>query len=244
MKKFLLLFLFLVNVIQAQSGKVIYAIQVSPSANTVKAEQKVLMETLLQNANLQEFQLLFNSTSSSFKSIESMNTLSAYEAQINTIAKLAFTSADEIYFDKNAQTEYIKKDDGLIVKDDNLSSNWTITTNSKLIGSYLCYEGILKRTFINRKGETKTKEIIAWFAPQLPYSYGPKDFHGLPGLILELYEDKTVYSAKNIELIKDEQNIYFPKGRTISKEEYEKKLESSAAGVIIGKKREKEKNSQ
>jgi GLPGLI family protein len=184
------------------------------------------------------------STSSSFKSIESMITLSAYEEQINTIAKLAFTSADEIYFNKKEEIEYIRKEDGMMVKDENLSSNWTLTTNSKLIGSYLCYEGILKRTFINRKGETKIEEIIAWFAPQLPYPYGPKNFHGLLGLILELHENKTVYSAKNIELIRDDQKIYFPKGKTISKEEYEKKLESSLGGVIIGKKREKEKNAQ
>lgn len=244
MKKYLLLFLLLVNLVQGQSGKVLYAIQVSPSANSVKTEQKVFIENLLKNANLQEFQLLFNSTSSSFKSTESMITLSAYEEQINTIAKLAFTSADEIYFNKKEQIEYIRKEDGLIVKDENLSSNWTLTTNSKLIGSYLCYEGILKRTFINRQGETKIEEIIAWFAPQLPYPYGPKNFHGLPGLILELHEKKTVYSAKNIELIRDDQKIYFPKGKTISKEEYEKKLESSLGGVLIGKKREKEQNSQ
>jgi GLPGLI family protein len=46
----------------------------------------------------------------------------------------------------------------------------------------------------------------------------------LPGLIVQLTENKTTYLASTIELNDIEISIDFPKGKTVSKEEYDKKL--------------------
>ena len=120
-----------------------------------------------------------------------------------------------------------KNTDGTILKNTTLNTNWQIQTESKIISSYLCYKAILKIPYVDRKGEARVNEITAWFAPSLPYSYGPKDYNGLPGLIVQLQERKTIYYAALISLTKDKEvKVDFPKGKTISEEEYTKKIMS------------------
>ena len=41
--------------------------------------------------------------------------------------------------------------------------------------------------------------VVAWFCPDLPYSFGPNGYCGLPGLILELQIRNGVYGVKRID---------------------------------------------
>ena len=66
---------------------------------------------------------------------------------------------------------------------------WTITGETKQIGRYLCREATSSYSFESYKGGTVTVPVTAWFAPQLPFPYGPNGYDGLPGLILELTEN-------------------------------------------------------
>lgn len=226
MKYVLTLLLFITNLVIAQSGQIVYSVHINSNANDVKFEQKEFLATLIEKANSQEFLLVFNATSSNFNMIEGMNSVSAYDDKIINIAKLAFTSAADIYYDKVNQIEFSKKTDGTILKNTTLTTNWEIQTESKIISSYLCYKAILNIPFINRFGESRVNEITAWFAPTLPYSFGPKHYYGLPGLILETTENKTTFLAIKITLNSEQIDIDFPKGKTITKEEYDKKLKA------------------
>ena len=44
----------------------------------------------------------------------------------------------------------------------------------------------------------KTDEVTAWYTPQIPVSQGPGEFWGLPGLILEINDDKTTILCTKI----------------------------------------------
>ncbi|MES2545687.1 MAG: GLPGLI family protein [Bacteroidota bacterium] len=224
MKYVLILLLFVTNFVIAQSGQVVYSVQISPNANDKKFEHKDFIAKLIEKATSQQFLLVFNATRSNFKMNEGMNNVSAYDDKIINIAKLAFTSSSDIYYDKENQIEFSKKTDGTILKNTTLNTNWEIQTESKIISSYLCYKAVLKIPFVNRKGEARVNEITAWFAPSLPYSFGPKHFYGLPGLILETTENKTTFLATKITFDSNEVKIDFPKGKTITKEDYDKKL--------------------
>jgi GLPGLI family protein len=58
--------------------------------------------------------------------------------------------------------------------------NWQIFSDStKLVGTYSCI--MAKQTFRGRN-------YIAWFAPNIPLSDGPWKLHGLPGIILDVYD--------------------------------------------------------
>ncbi len=177
-------------------------------------------------ANNQNFELNFSKNKSSFKLIEKVNLEAGFDAFEDQIAQLTYTSSSEIYYDNNIKMELQKTNNGQLLKNDKATQNWEITTDSRTIGTYLCYKAIQKSTFVNRKGETKTKEVIAWFAPSIPFNFGPKSFYGLPGLILELQEFKTVYYATKIDLAIKNNFITFPKGKTTTQEEYTKNLKA------------------
>ncbi len=64
--------------------------------------------------------------------------------------------------------------------------------------------------------------VTAWYTPQIPVSNGPGEYHGLPGLILEVNADKTVMLCTKIVMNPQEkQSIDKPKkGEAVSREEY------------------------
>ncbi|WP_299338330.1 GLPGLI family protein [uncultured Psychroserpens sp.] len=64
--------------------------------------------------------------------------------------------------------------------------------------------------------------VTAWYTPQIPVSTGPGEYHGLPGLILEVTADRTVMLCtkiimnpnKKLEIEKPE------KGEIVTRDEY------------------------
>ena len=95
------------------------------------------------------------------------------------------------------------------------SIKWELTREEKKIGNYKCYKAI---TFLNKK-----TKIEAWYSPEIPLSFGPKGFGGLPGLIIELKENNIIYYANKIALNKEKEFIIeFPeKEKIISKEKFD-----------------------
>jgi GLPGLI family protein len=67
--------------------------------------------------------------------------------------------------------------------------HWNILTDNKKLGNYSCQKATT--TFRGRDYE-------AWFTTEIPVSDGPWKFHGLPGLILEVYD-----SNKEVQFLFD-----------------------------------------
>lgn len=65
--------------------------------------------------------------------------------------------------------------------------------------------------------------IIAWYAPEIPINQGPDNYWGLPGLILEVSDGKTVILCSKIVMnTKEKAEIKEPKnGKAISQKEYD-----------------------
>lgn len=97
--------------------------------------------------------------------------------------------------------------------------NWKLTQETKTIAGYLCYKAT---TTVTRK--SKNIRVTAWYCPQLSVAFGPKDYNGLPGLILELDNSSMYYRATKIVLNpKEKVLIEKPtKGKIVSQEEYNK----------------------
>lgn len=70
------------------------------------------------------------------------------------------------------------------VKEKDIVFNWVITEETKKIGKYLCYKATTK----NFRG----RNYEVWFTYDIPVPTGPWKFHGLPGLILEVHDDKDI----------------------------------------------------
>jgi len=68
-----------------------------------------------------------------------------------------------------------------------------------------------------------TVEITAWFTPEIPVQHGPGEYGGLPGLILEVSDGKTIVLCSGIKLNpKDRTELKAAKkGDKVTQEEYD-----------------------
>lgn len=219
MKKILLLKLLFVTLYNhSQSIKVTYGVRVEKEVlDKSSAKIKDFMRTIVEEANSQKFNLVFTKKTSSF--IYQNDQLSKSDDKMISIAKSAFSSPNNIFIDFESARIIEKTDDSILIEDKMVTLNWEITNESKKINGYVCYKALLPSNPLN-----DARNVVAWFCPSLPYNNGPKHYYGLPGLILELKEYATTYLASKIELNNKESKITLPKGKTISREEYEKRL--------------------
>ncbi len=104
--------------------------------------------------------------------------------------------------------------------------------SSKKVGNYTCYKATTVQNAYNN-GVNLARPVTAWFSPELAYPFGPGDYAGLPGLILELVfeSQKVVVYADKITLnkakTKKDKGIKPPKkGIKVSEEAYNTMLKN------------------
>lgn len=85
---------------------------------------------------------------------------------------------------------------------------WTIKNEKKSIIGYNCEKAVT--TY-------KGRSYVAWYASDIPISNGPYSFNGLPGLILELYDDENNFHFTAVALDAKIQNIYIRNEESIYK---------------------------
>lgn len=207
-----------------KSGSVTYIIKPITLALKDNAKQKELVIEIIENAEKQKFVLEFNSHQSAFNHLEDLSNDELKENPIYQMASIRFTCDFNYFLDLNRNKEFFQKSDGSIIENNYSQKKWKITTESKKIDNYLCYKAVYEYDYLARFNKIKTRVITAWFAPSLPFSFGPKNYNDLPGLILELQDWDTTFLATKIEIFDKEIEINFPKGKTISQEEYDKKI--------------------
>lgn len=100
---------------------------------------------------------------------------------------------------------------------------WQITQEHKTIAGFKCIKAITEKEFNNsRTGKPQTRTIVAWFTPELPVSFGPKGYFGLPGLIVELYVTPTnKFYLTDLDFSSQDVKIEPPKkGKKVSEKEF------------------------
>lgn len=84
--------------------------------------------------------------------------------------------------------------------------------DQKIINGFLTY----KAKKIVKNVEGKHEEIIAWYAPELSFPFGPSIYSGLPGLIVQLQEREKMFVLSKIDFNTNEGLISEPnKGKII-----------------------------
>lgn len=231
MKKIIIFILLLANTAFSQtpiSGKVVYIINELKTLDhpNPDAKDSKIDEAINKEAKSHEFELKFNKSYSRFSLIEKVQIeeKNSVELIIKKLARSKYTSIFDFFIDKTNNSLIFNYQDGSLVKKEFEILNWELTDESKTIGEYLCFKAIHKKEYTGRDGKPKTKIIVAWYCPAIPFSYGPKEYYGLPGLIIELTEKGTTFYATNIELFETDIKIDLPKGKTISQLEYEQNI--------------------
>ncbi len=80
-----------------------------------------------------------------------------------------------------------------------------------------------KTNFMSDLDMPKETIVTAWYTPEIPVNQGPDKYWGLPGLILEINDGKTVVLCSKVVLNpKNKAEIKAPsKGKAISQEDYD-----------------------
>lgn len=92
--------------------------------------------------------------------------------------------------------------------DNGIKIDWNLSSDEKQIGNYKC-----KKATCSYRG----RNYIAWYSPDIALSEGPYIFTGLPGLILEIYDDKNQYmfSLNGLEQVEGYNPIYLPSDNVV-----------------------------
>lgn len=129
-----------------------------------------------------EFELVFNDSVSYFATSKKMilddRSFEKAAAKIISKGDYLLKKKDSILYVINDNVYYEKKSEII---------NWNVTNEKKIIQNLTCYKATKIKKVINQKG-TFNHQITAWFCLEIPYSYGPNEHNGLPGLIVELIE--------------------------------------------------------
>lgn len=93
--------------------------------------------------------------------------------------------------------QYIKDKKALVIDE---VYDIEITQETKKIQNFTCY-----KAHFYLKDEPHVPVRSVWFTPEIPFSYGPENYIGVPGLVLEIFvpTQKMTYAATKIEFNHD-----------------------------------------
>jgi GLPGLI family protein len=192
----------------------------------------------LQKQFQKTYTLYFTKTESTFKQNEE---LAAPQPQNNTGIVIQVTGnggGTDILYKNIAEKRFANKTEisgkRFLIKDQLEDYGWKLTGETKNIGIYTCYKATRSKEIKNIKylledGKDKktkemiTRETIAWYAPSIAVSNGPRKYWGLPGLILEIHEGKETIVCTEIILNPSEKmTIEEPsKGKKVTQEKFD-----------------------
>jgi GLPGLI family protein len=221
----LFIYVFFCFSICAQSGEIIYEAKTIPIGyekklrnDTISETQKASLRTILKKQPKVLYKLTFNANESCFNKQKVMKT----ENTGLNFAKIKIGKG--VYYTNSTKKKIINQKEygGQEFLITIPPYKWKLTQEKKQIGKYICYKATTAKYVEGRNGKMERK-VIAWYTTQIPYNFGPKEYNGLPGLILELQEDSLLFKATKISLLTDKEiEIEKPvKGKKVTQKEYD-----------------------
>lgn len=135
-----------------------------------------------------------------------------------------------------------------LIKDALPQLEWKMESETKQVGGYTCYKATAMKPvegsdFRNMRAKDDKKEvkkeqstnfmedfempkevlITAWYTPEIPVNQGPEGYWGLPGLILEVNDGKTIILCSKVVMnTKEKAEIKAQKvGKVVTQKEYD-----------------------
>lgn len=183
-----------------------------------------LYESILKELENLQYKLVFNKTESFFEEKASMISDEKKDVYMQELSR-AMSFNGKLY--TNIKTGLVlhqktMSSDVFLVESNVKDIKWNLTAETKKIDTYTCYKATTVTTIETIRGP-KEWLVTAWYAPNIPFSFGPTSYAGLPGLILEVEVNKLVFYAIKIELNKQtETDVKIPtKGKRITEKEFQ-----------------------
>lgn len=217
---------------QIQSGEIIYKIKndmdlemLGDTISLNEGSKKYLMEVLSKLDKAQkyfQYKLAFNREEAIYKDMNSIPNDNGIDL---SVASGTFGSG--IYYTnlkENLSFNQRKTFNKLWLIQRNLDDlSWKLKTGTKTIQGYDCKKAVIP--FFRSPSIQPIAEITVWYAPDLPFQFGPIHLFGLPGMILGVEFEHVFLYAAEITLHQKEMKFNRPsKGVIISEAEYIQKI--------------------
>lgn len=232
-----------------QTKTIMNDIQISGSNMT--PDLQASLEEKLKKGFEKTYELSFNKTESVYEEPQRLESPSGSSGAKMVVVNTSSSGDGKSY--KNIKDKTVLSEEDFFGKEFLVSDSlpkwdWKLVDETKKIGNFTCYKAIgvipvskkdIERyeKMKNKKSESKTvlftpsepkdRTITVWYTPEIPVSHGPGEYWGLPGLIMEVNDAKTVILCSKIVLNpKDKVVIKMPKkGKKVTKKEYEALIE-------------------
>lgn len=222
--------------------------------------EKIVQEAI-KKASEKQFLLIFNKTQSLY---EEQKSLEKPQMTDGTSVSISYSTAGKKYINTKEQTSIVEDEifgKEFLIVEPLVQPEWKLINESKKIGEYNCfkaeliipvsqkqveaYEEFLKKEEIKpalfKMDKPEDRIITVWYTPEIPVSFGPDNYWGLPGLILEVNDGRYLILCSKVTLSnKDKTIIKAPNtGEKVSQKKfdeiYKKKYDSmkNEDGVII-----------
>ena len=216
----LLIFFTAFSYTQEFQGKALYMSKVGVDKSFMDnprfGQYKSYMERMLKQNTEKDYVLHFNSTESIYREQEKLD-IDDGRGGFNWMAQYVGDNIGKLYKNTNDkvtinETEFMGR--FFLLTDPLVEHKWKMTGESKKIGKYTCYKATYEKEVeessfsfgsFNQSQNQNTKakkmrkvQVVAWFTPEIPIATGPSRYGGLPGLILEVSDDKTTLLCTQI----------------------------------------------
>ena len=185
--------------------------------------------------------LTFSKTESIYKEEERLESPNPAGMEVLIVS----SGGSDILYKNTKENRFVNQNESyskvFLIKDELKKHDWKLSGETKFIGDYKCFKAtkIIQRQVVksrisingdneekedkNKEPEMKDVEVLAWYTPDIPVNNGPADYHGLPGLILEVNDGNTTTICSKIVLNPEKKiTIKEPtKGKEISQEKYD-----------------------
>lgn len=212
---------------QAQTMKVTYSEKLDLAEKLESIDNPMIKQMVLEKAGSPKYYELI-----SHKGVSIYQKQNVEEERIDNGVTMIGAGGEDITYKNHNSNSYVKQTNfmsrNFLIQDVLPKHNWEITNETEKIGDYTCKKALLKR-------EAK-KDIVVWFTAEVPSNEGPKDYYGLPGLILKVKTGTTIIEASNIELSNENVTITVPtEGKKVSQAEFDKIRDEKIDALSGGK---------
>lgn len=247
----LLLAILLSNVLAAQNfqGVATYKsqrkLEIKLDSTQIESSRHQDMMAMLQKQFQKTYILNFNKVESIYKEDEKLEAPQPAGMQMVMIE----TGGADLLYKNTRENRFTNQNESFsklfLIKDTLQDHKWELSNETKFIGDYECRKATTTRAVRvvksgisvngdkdlsedeNKEPEMREQIVTAWYAPSVPINNGPGNYHGLPGLILEVNDGTTTIVCSKIVINPEKKvSIVEPKkGKVLSQKAYDAVME-------------------
>ena len=213
------------------------------SKEPIDPELQKEIEIAIKKATEKQYILTFNKTECLY---EEEQKLEEPKPSSGTSFSITFSGGGKKYLntkDKNSIVEDEIFGKEFLIVEPLVQPEWKLIDETKKIGDYNCFKAELvipvsekqkkeyeeflkkeeKKPALFKMEKPEDKVITAWYTPEIPVNFGPDNYWGLPGLILEVSEEKLIILCSKVVLSnKEKTKIKAPNtGEKVSQKKFD-----------------------